>query len=366
MSRELVSLVEAFENKHNSGGTPAGQRVAHAEIGKKVHELVESKKLDPQRVSFKGLHESLVVSRGLEENIVSSAFPVIAGELISSVIIQAYQAFPKSGDKLVRTVPSRLKESKIVGWKAIGVIRQVNEREPYSQVTPPDEKYVRIQNKKYGGLMDLTREAIFFDQTGELLDRARSLGEEGARFREEIIMTTIVDGLSKSLDNGQLYNSGNNNLITSNPLGTLGWENVHTALLGKKDDNTGKPIWVMGEAPVMVVAPNLWPKAERLRTAESGPAGQGAALGADPNLARNMFELVINPYLTFGSTEWYYGGFNRQFRWEEVWPLETYTRVGQDTEEGFNKDVIQQFKVSLYGGCGAVDTRYVFKNQAGA
>lgn len=354
MSRELIQLAEAYENKASD------KRAAHLEMGKHVRRLIEEKKLDPQRVSFQGLYEQLVTKKNLEENLSSSAFPVISSEIISSVIIAAYQGFPKSGDRLVRTVPSRLKVSNIVGWKSIGTIRKVNEREPYGQVTPPDEKTITIKNFKHGGLMDLTKESLFFDQTGELLNQARGLGEEAARYREEIIMNTVCDVNANALGGADLYSGGNGNLLTTNPLGTAGWENAHVSLMDKKDEQN-KPIWVYGERPIMLVSAGNWPLAEKLRANEYGP--QGTA-NLDVNLARNMFDIVVNPYLTKATTSWWYGGFNRQFRWEEVWPLETYTRVGQDTEEGFKADLIQQFKVSFYGGCGAVDTRYVFENQA--
>lgn len=359
--REIINLVEAYEKKHNPSGTTAGAKVAHRAMADDIKKLIESKKLDPARVNFKALWEHTITKRDLEENISSSAFPVIAGEIISSVIIAAYQAFPKAGDKLVRTVPSKLKTSMIAGWKAIGKISALNERQPYGQVTPPDEKTVTIKNQKYGGLLDLTKEAIFFDQTSELMDQTRGLGEEGARFRDEIIMTTVCDILSQSLSGGVLYSGGNDNLITSNPLGTTGWENAHVELLDKKDDNTGKSIWVFGEKPIMVVPSGLYPTSWKLQQNEYSPLGTA---NLDKNMAQNMFDIVVNPYLAKASTDWWYGGFNRQFRWEEVWPLEVFTRVGQDTQEGFQQDIIQQFKVSLYGGCGAQDTRFVLENNA--
>lgn len=358
---KIKEIAESFERKFNPSNTLDGRRTAYRELGAEVKKLVEEKKLDPMRVSFKALWEQLVTERGLEENIVSSAFPTIAGEIISTVMIQAFQAFPRSGDRLVRTVPSKLKTSMIVGWKAIGRISQVNEREPYGQTVPPDEKTVTIENKKYGGLMDLTKEAIFFDQTGELIDRARGLGEEGARYRDEIIMNKVCDVNDDALSGTVLYSGGNSNLLTTNPLGTTGWENAHVELMSKKDDNTSKPIWVMGDRPIMVVPTGLYPLAWKLQQNEYGPQGTG---NLDRNMAQNMYDIVTNPYLTKASTTWWYGGFNRQFRWEEVWPLEVFTRVGQDTEEGFKQDVIQQFKVSFYGGCGAQDTRYALENQA--
>lgn len=362
--RHLIDLVESYEKKFNPGNTFKGRNTAHREIAGKIRSLLEAKKIDPMRVSFKSLFEQLVSGQELEENLSSSAFPIIAGEIISSVIIAAYQGFPKNGDKLVRTVSSKLKTSQIPGWKAIGKIREVREREPYGQTVPPDEKNETIKNRKYGGLMDLTKEALFFDQTGELMDRARELGEEGARFREELIMNAVVNVNGDALSGGDLYTAGNANLLTSNSLGTAGWENAHTSLIAKTDDTTGKPIWVMGERPIMVVPAGLLPTAWKLANNEYGPQGVATPGNLDMNMARNMFDTVVNPYLSKASTDWWYGGFNRQFRWEEVWPLETFTRVGQDTSEGFGADIIQQFKVSLYGGAGAIDTRYVFENNA--
>ena len=357
MSRELINLVEAYENKYGD------KRTAHQEIGKKIRSLLESGKLDVNRISFKGLATELNDKKELSEGLTSSAFPVISSEIISSMIIKGYTEFPKAGDQLVTTVPSRLKESKIPGWASIGRIREVRERESYSDVNPPTEKYVRIANKKYGGLMDLTKEDLFFDQTGNLLNEARKLGMEGARFREELIMNTVIDALSTALDLGVLYSGGNSNLKTTAPLGTAGWQNVHVSLMEKKDDSvpTPKPVWVMGTRPLMLIPPNLWPTAEKLKRNERGDLGTG---NLDVNLAQNMFDIIVNPYLASGSTTLWYGDFKSQFRWEEVWPLETFTRVGQDTEQGFNNDVIQQFKVSLFGGCGATDTRYVYENLA--
>jgi len=171
--RELLEQISAYEKKYNPEGTVQGARAAHRMVAEDLKKLIEAKKLDPARISLKTLWEATVEKKDLSENISSSGFPTIAGEIISSVIIAAYQAFPKAGDRLVRTVPSRLKESKIAGWKAIGKISALNERQPYGQVLPPDEKTATIKNQKYGGVLDLTKEAIFFDQTGQLMDDAQ-------------------------------------------------------------------------------------------------------------------------------------------------------------------------------------------------
>ncbi len=362
MERDIVSLVEAFEKKFNPSETPKGLRIAHREIGKAVQGLLESKKLDPMRVNLRALYESLVVDMDLEENLTSSAFPNISGEIISKVMIDGYEQFPKDHERLVRTVPSKLKVSRVAGWSALGSITQVNEKQDYPEIVPPDEKVQTIANYKYGGVLSLTKEDIFFDQTGELLNRARQIGERAQQKRASLIFNAVIDSASKSLSGGALYSASAPylNLITANPLGTDGWEAARKNLLDKVDEN-GEPIWVFGDRPILLCGTALLATAEKLQKNERGPNGTA---NLDVNLARDQFDTVLNPYGMSISTDWIYGAFNRQFRWEEVWPFEIFQRVGQDTEEGFKADVIQQVKASFYGGAGAADYRWVTKNQA--
>lgn len=362
MSREIIELVEAYERKFNPADTSKGRRAAHREVGTAVRKLIEGKKLNPARVSFRALYESLVQEQDLEENLTSSAFPNISGEIISKVMIDAYEQFPKDHEKLVRTVPSKLKVSRVAGWSAIGSISQVTEKQDYPEIIPPDEKVQTINNFKYGGILSLTKEDIFFDQTGQLLDRARGIGERAQQKRANLIYSGIVDAGNTALSGGALYSASAPylNLITSNPLGTDGWEAARKNLLDKVDEN-GEPIWVMGDRPFLMVGSALLATAEKLAKNERGPLGTA---NLDVNLAQGQFDPIMNPYMAANSTDWLYGAFSRQFRWEEVWPFEIFTRVGQDTEEGFKADVIQQVKASFYGGTGAADFRYVNKNQA--
>lgn len=367
MSRTIVDLAESYQKKFNPTGTDMGRRVANREIGGKVKELLESKKLDPMRVSLRALYEALVgplSSRELMEagNLASSAFPNIAGQIISKVMIDGYQEFPKDVEKLCKTVPSKLKTSRVVGWSAIGFVQQVNEKEDYPEVVPPDEKYQTIKNLKYGGLLSLTREDLFFDQTGELVDRARMIGQRGAQKRAALIFAAVCDGAGvpangTALSGAALYTSTNVNLITANPLATAGWEAARKKLMDQVDEQ-GEPIWVMGDKPLLVVGSTLLATAEKLQKNEHGDLGTA---NLDRNLAQGQFDVVVNPYLP-STSSWWYGAPARQIRWEEVWPLETFTRVGQDSEVGFNQDLIQQFKLSFYGGAGAADYRYVIES----
>lgn len=355
-------IIEAVYTRHSADSSVKGRLAAHKEIGEKITKLIKEKKISADRISMKQLWEETVVAFDLQEGIVSSAFPTIAGEIISSVIIQAYEDFPKQGLQLVRTVPSKLKISNIPGWQAMGAMDKVIEREDIPELIPNAEKVNTIRNFKYAGLISLTREDIFFDQTGELMDRAMGVGNEGARKQDELILKKMIDADSDALSNAALYSAGNSNLNTVNGLGTVGWETVDQSLTTKTDEQ-GKPIWVFSDKPTMMVAAKNKHVAWRLKNNDHGTLNSG---NLDANPSKDAFNIVINPYFTTPktNTDWYYGVFKRQFRWEEVWKMQTAKRAGQNTDRGFHNDIFQETKASFFGGAGAIDFRFVEKNTA--
>lgn len=359
---KIVELVEAYKRKFDPSGTRGGMLVANREIGLAVKKMVESKKIIPETLSFRRLWEALVQDQGLEEgNIVSSAFPTIAGTLISTKMLEGYERWPDETGRLVTEVPSKLKVSQIVGWTQITGIERVNERQDYPEMKPPSEKVKTINNYKHGGLLTLTKEAIFFDQTADLLNEARQVGEAARRKRMKLIWEAIVDLNGNAYSGADLFNLTNGNLQAANPLTNEdAWEVIRAKLMAQVDEN-GEPIWVFGDRPVMIVPSGMLATAEKLQKNPTGPIGSA---NLDVNLAQNQFDILVDPYLPAGSTSWWYGAPQRQFRWERVWPFEVFTRIGQDTEEGFKADVIQQFKASFYGGVGAVDTKWFVQSDA--
>lgn len=355
---------EQFERKFNPSDTKKGRRVAAEQFGSTMLAAIANKKMGWRDVSFRGLHEALVVSQDLQEDIDSSAFPNVLSKLISKKIIDAFQAYPINGLNLVTVVPSSLKQELVVGWTSVGQISQVNEKDSYQQVTPPDEKFVKINNTKYGGLLDITEEVIKFDQTQQYLQRAQMLGERGAQYQDKLIMEGIIDKNSNVYNLGQLYptNNSNSNYYSgaSSALGTSAWQTTHFGLHAQTDES-GQPIWVMGDRPILMCGPGLMPTAIKLRQGDFGNIGSA---NLDVNVAQNMFDIIENIYITSPTTatEWHYGSFKRQFQWNEIFPLQVFSRSGQETDDGFKRDVVMQIKVRFYGGIGATETRYTVKN----
>lgn len=361
----IRDVYESFDRKYNASDDRKGRKLANQEFANKFMELREAKKIADRDISFKDLWEGLVRSQDLEEAYDSSAMPIILANLISKKIIDAYEAYPQEGLKLVQVVPSSLKEEVVVGWTAIGQLDEVKEDDEYEEAVPPDEKYVRIVHKKYGKLISVTEETIKFDQTQQFLRRASMIGERGAQFLDKTIMYGILDRNSNVYNKGALYASpsssggtyGNAWSGADTALGSAGWEKAHFTLHEKTDEQS-EPIWVAGDRAKLVCSPRQVPTAIKLRQGDYGNIGTA---NLDTNVAQNMFDIVESPYFAnlTTNTAWLYGAFQRQFQWDEIFPLQVFSRSGQETEDGFKRDIVQQFKVRFYGGIGATDYRFV-------
>jgi hypothetical protein len=360
----VKDLYESFARANGADRSDRDQRRVNRLFTNKVMGLVKEKKLALTDFDFRELWEALVEAQAyrlgqpVEETVHSSAFPNISGEILSAAMIEGYNAFPTDADALVRVVPSNMKVELSAGWTATGAIRPVKELGNYEEIEAPDEKVVLTDNNKHGGVMSLTRDAIKFDKTQKLVQKAKDIGLEGARYRSQLILEGVIDKNSTVYNRGTLYTGSNLKTGTDSALGTTGYEASDLALMSFTDEQS-KPIWVLGDRPIVMVPPALKAKAWKLKNNEYGPTG--TALGNDKNYAQNAFDIVLNPYQTV-TTRWHHGAFNRQFVWFEVWPVETYYRLGQDSDDGFFRDVVVSTKISFYGGVGALDNKYVIQN----
>jgi hypothetical protein len=360
----VKELYESFSRAHNADRSDNDRRRANKAFTAKVMGLIKEKKMGISDVSFRELWEALVVAEAhrqgmdVEETVHSTAFPNISGEILSQAMIEGYNEFPTDANALVRVVPSNMKVEMSAGWSAIGAIRPVKEKGDYEEVEAPDEKVVLTDNNKHGGVISLTREAIKFDKTQQLIVRARDIGREAARYRSQLILEGVIDKNANVYNRGTLYTGSNLKTGAGSVLNTSGYEASDLALMNMVDERSN-PIWVLGDRPVVMVPTALKAMAWKLKNNEYGPAG--TALGNDKNYAQNAFDIVVNPYQTT-TTRWHHGAFNRQFVWFEVWPLETFYRTGQQHEDGFFKDLVLQAKVGFFGGVGALDNKYVIQN----
>ena len=244
------------------------------------------------------------------------------------------------------------------------------------------EKYSQIKNYKFGHIFSLTKELILFDKTNQILGFAKTIGNRDGMFRHAFIVQKVTDqavsatgeaaqtslnvnGAAKALyatDHSAYAEYANDNLIS----GALTPDNLTVAiqkLLNMKDE-TGE--FIMTAPDTLLVGPSLLVTAWQITHAPGNPdtANRQANAFAPGGVLSDQFSIksfnvVVSPYIV-GST-WYIGDFKSSLRWQWVWRPITEVQTG-NSDAAFDRDVIQRFKYSWMGGCGAIDFRTVVKS----
>jgi hypothetical protein len=310
-----------------------------------IMDSVAEGKVAPEEYRLPDLYEALD----------STAFPKATAALIHKKVIDGYDIIPTIGDQLVTTVPSSLKQETIVGFNAAEGPRQVLEGMPYED-SGISEKYVTITNRKFGRLISVTEEAIMFDQTGQLLQRAYQIGKKAAYYREKEIVEAVIDSNTTSYyPSGtatDFYSSTNGNTVSggSGAINTTSLQLVKDKINLQTDSN-GDYVLINQAGMILLVPPELEVEAFELLTA-TGTGVRGTDYFPVPNYFKGRFTVLSSPFLTT-STSWYLGDFKEDFWWTEVYPIQIQQK--KSDEDKFHRDVVAHYKVRYFGRCGAVD-----------
>jgi len=304
----------------------------------------------------------------------SSAFPKITGALVNKMVQSGYDLEYGVGDQLVTVIPSLVKDETLVGFGDDNEMKEVEEGVDYEEGSVT-EKYHKIKNVKFGRVISLTKESVMFDQTGQIIARAKRLGEAAKSSKEKTIMNAVIELTSTGLraawrpagSAATLYSNTSTDPYTTATLDnlsgtTLADETSLTAaqaLFAQFTDEQGLPITV--NPRILFTAVSLDPIARQICF-----SGQSIKL-TTPAGVMQPFQGTVPLSSVFidqlkSATAWFYGDFKKQFVFTEVWPLQTYQL--KTDERKFKADVIFSFKAGYYGGCGAVSNRYVVQGNA--
>jgi hypothetical protein len=354
--------------------------------------------LRPEEFSIKAMWEGLVgpieetlgfvqdimgyVEMPVREQITSTAFPSAVGQLISQKVIEGYQGPGFIGDELVEVVPSKLRGERLVGFTTLQGPKVVEEGMPYEDSTF-GEKYVTTQETKRGRLLSVTEETVTHDQTGQILARAALIGEMMRQDKERRIVRGVADVASTervyrpSGTAEQLYAAGNNNLLATATVLT-DWTDIQEVLAyhaanvrddREPDDTTGtQPIVWMPK--ILLTAVKIAGNAARIISATETRHDNMVAGNMVTTLVPGIRALA-SPFLDAAegadqyddADDWFLGDFKRQFKYKEIWPIQTFRAPAQNPEQ-FERDVVARFKVREYGDINAVDERWVIKVNA--
>jgi len=378
----MSAIKELFRSHQNNvADLRQAQEATVADLGK----WLETGEVDPRSLSLREMWDVFVTPQlekkgksfdyrtsdfaEVREEMVSSQFPTATGKLIHPAVIEAYEVDTAPIRSLFTEVRSDRNEEEIVGFTDGDRPRHVEEGSPYPEGSM-GEKKVKIRNHKFGMGMGLTVEMVRFDQTDELLNRARATGSMIGDLLEEFAAYRLADTawseIQESASQAFVYNGSAAALYanshtgvddqTNDNLGTAGAPSITTVreannlLMGMKSEK-GRPVRVR---PRVVFAHAQM--ADQLRQFFGAQDFDISSANRDVNIYKNAFNIVTSQFFP-STTNWFLGDPSRQFRMQWVWEPQT-TDAGGDPK----RDVLTSFYTSMMCGIGATDYKFVAKN----
>lgn len=304
----------------------------------------------------------------------TSAFSNITGQIVYSEILQKMEMEEMVFSGMIPTTPTQFNGEKIAGIGRIGDEAEiVGEAQVYPTVGVNEDWIETPQTTKRGMIVPVTKEAIFFDRTGILLERCREVGEWIAVNKEKRAIDCVIDENSTvhrykwKGTSYATYQSSTpwDNVTASNAL--VDWTDIDAAeqtLNGILDPHTGEPVVV--NATDLVVVKALEPLANYIMNATEinrnigGYATSGnltREVGGNPY--RNKYRVVTSRLLASRlatDTHWFLGNIAKQARYMENWPL-TVVQAPSNSEAEFQQDIVQRFKASERGAYATIEPR---------
>jgi len=380
-----------------------------AQTGESVGPGFVNQNLDPRHPGRTSLFEAGGAMAGVD----SSLFMGITGQLLVVQVLKGYNAEEFVASGLVPTYSSPFEQEK---WPGIAMPKdpgknalRVAEGEPFRTFGFGEEYVQTPMTVKEGGIIPVTKEAIYFDRTGLITERARSIGYVLGLSKEKEILGCMIGGTTDpvyfvekrqfdsapvTLDLFQDAGAGSGarqlayaypdrphpfvNDVPSNPLHD--YTSIRLAeqyFSNSVDPNTGEPI-VVGNPFVLaphtreldilqiLTAENIW------KLTQQGMTTAGAVLTAGPNVLQRIgltaerfklsrqlkAQLVAQLGMSASDADWvwFYGDVAQAFKYVENWPI-TVVQSPPNSEAEFNQDIVLRFKASRRGRIAIAEPR---------
>ena len=397
-------IVRLYESAHKQWNDPR-EAVRRANV--ELQEAIRAKDIDIKSFDFGGLfsdmfghgefHHCRDRGRGAWEvmeaagPIMTTAFQGISSQAIWGLIMDAYQQPEFVFSKLIPTRQTNEDFQKVPGISDIGdEVAIVKEGDPYP-VVGVSQKYRHAPVlRKRGFRVQLTREALFFDRTGQLQEKASGGGKSMGQNREKRAVDVVIDenaGAASAIVGGHRYHYVGNSIASyGNNSGNHDWDNLSAStglvdwtdieaceilLDALTDPQTAEPI--VFEAKHLVCSRQLRRTAERIAGADYiTVVTPGYATSGNPtetqvgNPYKGAFAVISSPYVASRlatDTDWFFGDLTTAFEYCQAWPEEVKTLAG-GTQIEFDQDIVQQYRFSEMGNYSTKEPRAMVKATA--
>lgn len=347
-------------------------------IGMMFHELVDTG----------GQYLGTMSVDAISEAVSASAFPYITEKIVSDTLIKAYNTnVGEVGNLVTEEDATGPRDSDIAGIEAGEGFEMVGESMDYEE-TELSEKAAKVRIGKFGRIIGLTREMILFDRTGQLLTRAKGVGEKGGLHRAKMIVQTLEmeprtafredsDYLRAAVFDGTIvkqdvfymtsthaayeYLHGQSNINdVAAVLSNVSLEDAYN-LLSTMTDEVGDPITV--NVVDLVIHPldsvTAWQITKQIGDYQNAN-NAGAPFGPGGVVALKVTPTI---HIETGTRNWYIGDCKSQLRWH--WAIKPETSVQtRNSESAFKRDIFTQYKFMYMGGCAHTDIVHVVRGGA--
>jgi hypothetical protein len=318
------------------------------------------------------------------EGVDVTAFSNITGQIVQSRIMQSYTQDAFVLSKLIGTIPTRLDGERIPGIGRISdEVAEVRPGMPYPNLGFTEDYIDTPQTTKRGFIVPVTREAIFFDRTHLILQRAAEVGEILGLNKEKRLIDLLIGTANNYKWKGTAYNTYSGTGTGVAPDGAwinttteelVDWTDVDAAeqlFADILDPNTGEPVLV--QTTTVLVMPAYRYAAHRIFDAEEityqavGAATATTAANPLGNYRVAESRLAYRRIMAGGHTAveakkwWFIGDFAKAFAYMENWPI-TVTQSPPNSEAEFSQDIVVRFKASERGAAAVINPRYVVKS----
>jgi hypothetical protein len=346
-----------------------------------IRELAEAT-LSPERVRQMDPRQGGACLLEAGDGVDVTAFSNITGQIVQSRVLEAYNQDAFVLSKMIDTIPTRLDGERIPGIGRVSdEVAEVRPGMPYPSLGFAEDYIDTPQTTKRGFIVPVTKEAVFFDRTHLILQRAAEVGEVLGLNKEKRLLDLLIGATNNYTWKGSLYNTYSSTGTGVAPDGhwinqmtaeLIDWTDVDAAeqlFADILDPNTGEPVLI--QATTVLVMPAYRHAAHRIFNAAEidYASGSTTTVAANPlgNYTVVESRLAYRRLLAAGYTAavakkwWFIGDFRRAFAYMENWPI-TVTQSPLGGEAEFSQDIVVRFKASERGAAAVINPRYVVKS----
>ena len=355
-----------------------------------IRELAESfmgrswvQRLNPATDRFS--HMSLQEAGG-GEGVDVSAFSNITGQILFNRILEGWDLAKMLGDELVETIKTEFDGEKLP-WISQPLTEgaEVHPGMPYPEAGLAEEYITTPTTRKFGAILSVTKEAIFFDRTAQLLRKGNNLGTQLRYNKERRILNTFLGAASapqftwKGVTFAPYQAAGTywSNTLSSLPL--VDWTTIETVeimatrILDPDLLNVGINTPIEIDLDTIIVSPFKQHTAERIvsateiRSSNLSPAPEQMTISSTPlrpytvKTSKILYRQLIDVggYTSTQAQDfwWMIDSKRRPLAYMENWPLRLLQAPPLATAE-FERDIVFRIRADERGTPAWIDPRY--------